>query len=1804
MASINSITSNKDVDYISKDFDSTIDNIITFANVNFGPGASANRLWTNFNSSSFSRNWAEIVAYVADIFFFYFDVQATQSYLQTATIRSSVLDIAKQFGFIPASSASASGNVTFTFTSPGTLGRGFRVANTSGIQYFLTNDVVAGASGQFTGTVLQGQIKTETFVSKGLQNEEFVLQGPNIIVDDTAVNPLDLSPILTINGNTYSLVESFINNDGTDTPAITDSLGEIIGGGGRIFQLGEKPTSSPFIRFGDGIFGRKLQPNETIAITYRTGGGTVGNTPAGTISTLIDNASFVSEVTNTGDFSGGADEQTIEQLRDLIPASLRTLERAVSETDYSDLIVSKFSEVSKASTEINNDDPGIDLNIYVVPAGNTITAATDNSLLINRLTDFVDRRKTVTVQFQLLDAFGIEVLVTLEVFINNTASQTTVRNAIISTLTNFFNLNTGGISEAGIDFAEQVLLKDVTNLVQDIDGIDRFEIKRLSYIPRIQKNIQGLVTTYNASGVTIFDNVTESEWIAVAAGEKIETQGEVIFNNDGPTGFSYNTTTGLITYNSLVDLSGVSPGDSFRNGPGLQEQTTIQTVGDGLGATEVFSVTTIADQQGLQEVSEIVALGDIAGSLGGTYFIIYDTAGAVAVWFDVDSGNSQPSTGANRTIEIDISSNDSVNSVAGAIQAALNTDSEFSATVSGTAQQTQITTDSGGTLTTGQYFTINSANDAIQYYGWYNVDAGGGDPNVTGKIGIEIGVNSGDTADQIATTTASTLNANADFSAPAPGANIITVTNSNNGPATFAADVTVGGSFAVSTPVTGVAADTVTTTSANKADLFNTSDGVVPTGFTFNTLVEGSNPDLLGGTYFDTNDDVDAVRVWFDVDNSSSAPSAPGTGRLIEVDISANDSASDVASKLQSTLDGDAKFSAERDNTDPLVPAGTIVNINSNEVAVVHSTAGIKDDPVDGAIATSFTFNIITDGADPLPLDGKYFIISDENGKIAFWFDVDDSGTAEPAHGAPRSVEVNTITTGMTADQVAVEIEKAISSSAPYTTELVEISKITTTAGSPSIENKYFLLNAANNSTEYYVWYEVDGSGGTDPALAGKTGIKVNILSSDTADDVASTTQAAIDLIGNFSATVLTNEVTVTNVIGGTAVDIIDGTSPNGTGFDFEVLTQGATFGTSVITNTITVTSNEKTTIDDASSGTSQFTMTVTQQGIADNTDFTITSVDTNNSQIHILEGQAVNPVAGAAAGGSVRNGSTTYQSFKVHRRTLAVATNLSTDSITDNSLDLSIFTGTAASLSARVLIDNSQVFRPGEYATGDFFLVDGAGNVWEIISNTSNTFTTSITAINDAVITNVTGGSYKIVTKLVGNQILFNGSIFTVQFNSHNTLFSPGAQFTQIGTIKDNFSISKEQTNIGRLGTAADLISFNITTGEIRLNEAPDLTGIQSGDSLIDSTGQIFSITAVDNRALPVESYDAVNQSVELLLEDSGVGSQYSQGFQVTETDIYSVVSSYIRKEGNIVGNLTARLTLDDGTGLPDITNTVAISNSISISSLSTTISKVNFSFTSPPSLSSGTQYHLIISGDTAYSAAQQNNVLTFNNTGGVLYSYNSLSGVVNYDSNVDLSNVEPGNFFEDNDGTLFTILTVDNDNDTLTLNIGLTLITGTNGNTYANDNVYLAADNVSPSYANGEMSRFDDVVWSNSSTGPNQFTVEHDMIFTIEGPKSIKIDSNLTPVLGTGATISTRYYDDNNEISFINGLASGIITSASDVNALGKGTVGAVPNSEIDNFVFRTSRIADDIINLRLAEIPQISTENIIINIFGGVS
>jgi uncharacterized phage protein gp47/JayE len=90
------------------------------------------------------------------------------------------------------------------------------------------------------------------------------------------------------------------------------------------------------IRFGDGVFG-EIPTSETVfQVTYRSGGGRIGNVAADTITGIDSTATgIISSVTNPFPATGGADAETNEQVRRLAPQAFRAKQfRAVRPEDY------------------------------------------------------------------------------------------------------------------------------------------------------------------------------------------------------------------------------------------------------------------------------------------------------------------------------------------------------------------------------------------------------------------------------------------------------------------------------------------------------------------------------------------------------------------------------------------------------------------------------------------------------------------------------------------------------------------------------------------------------------------------------------------------------------------------------------------------------------------------------------------------------------------------------------------------------------------------------------------------------------------------------------------------------------------------------------------------------------------------------------------------------------------------------------------------------------------------------------------------------------------------------------------------------------------------------------------------------------------------------------------------------------------------------------------------------------------------------------------------------------------------------
>lgn len=106
----------------------------------------------------------------------------------------------------------------------------------------------------------------------------------------------------------------------------------------KVFTLREQPDGAWRVTFGNGTNGRIPASSVQVVATYRIGGDVTGNAGADAITRDRSGNSKVSAVTNPRAATGwvaaeGSDADSLEVARQQVPASLRTLNRAVTPED-------------------------------------------------------------------------------------------------------------------------------------------------------------------------------------------------------------------------------------------------------------------------------------------------------------------------------------------------------------------------------------------------------------------------------------------------------------------------------------------------------------------------------------------------------------------------------------------------------------------------------------------------------------------------------------------------------------------------------------------------------------------------------------------------------------------------------------------------------------------------------------------------------------------------------------------------------------------------------------------------------------------------------------------------------------------------------------------------------------------------------------------------------------------------------------------------------------------------------------------------------------------------------------------------------------------------------------------------------------------------------------------------------------------------------------------------------------------------------------------------------------------------------
>jgi hypothetical protein len=303
---------------------------------------------------------------------------------------------------------------------------------------------------------VEGQSYTDVFIGNGEINQTLVLQYFPVLLDSIRV---------FVDGTRWEQVEFF-----TDSKPRTE------------FRVDYNSSFQTFIIFGNNRAGL-LPPNgSAIEVRYRAGGGTIGNIVSNyaTFNTVIpiEGRAYTVQVEfnnyTKGQFGSAGD--TVEDIRRKLPAYSRAQDRAVTASDYKDIVdmfVTPYNGITgKSVATLRHSGCSANIIEVVVLVRDGVDSLTKPSSQFKaELNSYLATKKMMTDYVSILDGEIIAVDVTLQVYLakQNKVFQDNIDEKIKRNLAIFFNVQNWEFGQAIRDI-------DILKALSNIDEPYRYEL--------------------------------------------------------------------------------------------------------------------------------------------------------------------------------------------------------------------------------------------------------------------------------------------------------------------------------------------------------------------------------------------------------------------------------------------------------------------------------------------------------------------------------------------------------------------------------------------------------------------------------------------------------------------------------------------------------------------------------------------------------------------------------------------------------------------------------------------------------------------------------------------------------------------------------------------------------------------------------------------------------------------------------------------------------------------------------------------------------------------------------------------------------------------------------------------------------------------------------------------------------------------------------------------------------------------------------------------------------------------------------
>ena len=283
----------------------------------------------------------DILAYNTHYNAYYLNMIANEAFLDSASLRNSVVSHAKRVGYTPRSvrapRAIVTVNVATSSANAGSLtipsGYSFSSSQLDGVSYkFVTiesNTTTTKVANNFIFTnvpIYQGQLASYSYTNSFSTNPKQIFTIPDANIDTTTLK--------------VSVSQSSSNTETAIYDLSTNAL--TVDSNSEVYYLQEGKGGEYEIYFGDDVLGKKIPDGGIISIEYLITDSAASNKANSFVSSVSIGGFSTIYVNSILAAAGGTQRESVDSIKFAAPLSLLSQNRAVTKNDYIKLILQNY----------------------------------------------------------------------------------------------------------------------------------------------------------------------------------------------------------------------------------------------------------------------------------------------------------------------------------------------------------------------------------------------------------------------------------------------------------------------------------------------------------------------------------------------------------------------------------------------------------------------------------------------------------------------------------------------------------------------------------------------------------------------------------------------------------------------------------------------------------------------------------------------------------------------------------------------------------------------------------------------------------------------------------------------------------------------------------------------------------------------------------------------------------------------------------------------------------------------------------------------------------------------------------------------------------------------------------------------------------------------------------------------------------------------------------------------------------------------------------------------------------------------